>query len=460
MIRRFVLWLDDRLETASFASHAMRKAFPDHWSFMLGEISLYSFIALLATGIFLGFLFDASDAHLTYHGSYAPLVGANVSSAYDSTMRISFETQAGLVIRQMHHWSALLFVAAIVTHMARIFFTGAFRNPREINWIVGLTLLLLALGAGLTGYSLPDDLLSGTGLRITASVAMAIPVIGTWLESLFFGGPFPAPQMVERLFFTHVLLLPALIIGLISLHMAILWRQKHTQFPGSGRTELNVVGSPLWPNYALKSLGLGLAIFAVLAILGGFFQINPIWDYGPYSPSEVASPSQPDWYVGWLEGALRLGPPIEFHLFGHTIPASFVPGVLFPLLAFGVLYLWPFIERSITKDDRVHNLLDHPIEVPWRTASGVAIFALFLIVTLAGSDDVQARVIHVAIERLIVVYRVLGIALPIVAWLVTFQLCRELRARAIQREVGEPSVVEFIRSPNGGFEEKQPTDTA
>jgi ubiquinol-cytochrome c reductase cytochrome b subunit len=457
VIAKLMLWLDDRLGTSSFTSRAFRKAFPDHWSFMLGEIALYSFASLLATGIFLGLLFDASDTHQIYHGPYAPLVGVSVSGAYASTMRISFETQAGLMIRQIHHWSALLFCAAIVTHMARIFFTGAFRKPREINWIIGLTLLLLALGAGFTGYSLPDDLLSGTGLRIAASIAMTIPFVGVWIESLFFGGPFPAPQITGRLVFTHVFLLPSLIVGLIAVHMAILWHQKHTQFRGPERTESNVVGSPLWPNYALKSLGLGFASFAVVVILGGFFQINPIWQYGPYDPSLVASPAQPDWYVGWLDGALRLGLPIAVHIFGHTIPAAFLPGIVFPLVAFTLLYLWPWIERWITKDDRAHNLLDMPRDVPWRTATGAAILAFFLVTTLAASDDVQARLIAIPVETLTRVYQGLGIALPILAWFAVFQLCRELQARAIQRAMKDPRIVEYVRSPEGGFDEQQPT---
>ncbi|MEO6989919.1 MAG: cytochrome bc complex cytochrome b subunit [Candidatus Baltobacteraceae bacterium] len=458
MIARLMLWLDDRLGTSAFASRALRKAFPDHWSFMLGEIALYAFAALLVTGIFLGFLFNDSNVHQIYRGPYAPLDGVSVSGAYASALRISFETQAGLVIRQIHHWAALLFCAAIVTHMSRIFFTGAFRKPRDINWTVGLTLLLLALAAGFTGYSLPDDLLSGTGLRIAASIAMTIPFIGIWIESLFFGGPFPAPQMTGRLFFTHVFLLPGLILGLVALHMAILWHQKHAQFRGAGRTEQNVVGSPLWPNYALKSLGLGFATFAVLAILGGFFQINPIWQYGPYDPAQVASPAQPDWYVGWLDGALRLGLPIDVHVFGHTIPAAFLPGVIFPLVAFTLLYLWPWIERRFTHDAAVHNLLDLPIEVPWRTATGVAFLAVFLVTTLAASDDVQARLMGVPVESLTLAYQVLVVAFPVFCWFLVYQLCREFRSRAVRRGLGERPIVEFVRSAEGGFQEHEPSN--
>ncbi len=455
MIRRSILWLDDRLGIAPFLSKALKKAFPDHWSFMLGEIALYSFLALLATGIYLGLLFDPSSGRTTYSGPYTYLNGTTISRAYASALRISFEVPAGLVIRQIHHWSALIFIAAIVCHMIRIFFTAAFRKPRELNWLIGVTLLLLALAAGFTGYSLPDDLLSGTGLRIAVSVALSIPVIGAWLASLAFGGPFPAPDMESRLFFTHVLLVPAVIMGLIGLHLAIVWRQKHTQFRGPRRTESNVIGSPLWPNYTLKSIALACAVFAVVSFLGGFFQINPIWKYGAYDPALVASPSQPDWYVGWLEGALRLGPAWEIHLFHHLIPSPFIPAVLTPLLLFGLIYLWPFIERAFSKDHASHNVLDYPVEHPWRTSTGVAVLALFVVLTLAGADDVEATFLHVPVEALVTLFRICVFAAPIVAWLITFELCRELRARASTDAFQAPPSIELVRTKHGGSETRK-----
>ncbi|MEO6834581.1 MAG: cytochrome bc complex cytochrome b subunit [Candidatus Tumulicola sp.] len=451
MIERFVLWLDDRLGTAHFIKHALRKAFPDHWSFMLGEINLYCFFVLLATGTFLAFNFDPSPAKLVYQGPYRLLDGMTMSTAYASALHLSFAVNAGLLIRQIHHWAALVFVAGIVTHMSRVFFTGAFRNPRELNWLIGVLLFILAMAEGFTGYSLPDDLLSGIGLRIADSVLLSIPVVGTWGSFLLLGGAFPGPQMGPRLFAAHVFLLPAIIAGTIAVHLAILWRQKHTQFPGPGHTETNVVGSRLFPNYAVKSAALGCGTVAILAALGAFVQINPIWLYGPYVPYLAASPAQPDWYVGWLDGALRVSWPWSIHVFGHLIPSPFFPGLLLPGVLFIILFGWPFIERVITKDRAPHHLLDRPHDVPWRTGVGIALFVLALGLTLAGSDDVQARYLHLPIDVLTIVYRWFCIVAPIVAFFVARAVSKNLRATG---GVQKTPRVRLRRNEQGGFDEE------
>src|SRR5947199_5789841 len=309
MIDAIARWIDQRLGAAHFARRALDKAFPDHWSFLLGEIAMYCFIVLVATGTFLALFFTASPQHVVYRGSYVPLRGVSMSAAYRSVIDLSFDVRMGLLFRQMHHWAALLFLAAIVAHVGRVFFARAFRKPREINWLIGCTLLLLAIANGFTGYSLPDDLLSGTGLRIAYSIVLSVPVVGTWLAFLFFGGEYPAEATLGRLFIVHVFVVPLLIFALLSAHLAIIWRQKHTQFAGPGNTETNVVGSPLWPTYAAKSIAMGAFVTAACALLGGLAQINPVWLYGPYEPAAVTTAAQPDWYVGWLEGALRLAPP-------------------------------------------------------------------------------------------------------------------------------------------------------
>ncbi|MGZ4152011.1 MAG: cytochrome b, partial [Actinomycetota bacterium] len=320
IVRNVIEGLDERLHAASFAKHSLRKVFPDHWAFMLGEIAMYCFLILVLTGTFLTFFYVASAEETTYRGPYTPLHGQQVSAAYNSVMRISFEVRAGLVMRQIHHWAAVVFVGAIALHAIRVFFTGAFRKPRDINWLIGISLVLLATGAGFTGYSLPDDLLSGTGLRIAYSAVLSIPFLGPWIAYLIFGGEFPTHAMLSRLFVFHVFLLPALIAGALGAHLALVWHQKHTQFKGPGRTEDNVVGSSLWPRYTLKSVGLFFVIAGVLSMLGGLFQINPVWFYGPFDPTIPTSPAQPDWYVGWLEGSLRLAPSFEPHIFGWRLP--------------------------------------------------------------------------------------------------------------------------------------------
>ncbi|HEX2025504.1 MAG TPA: cytochrome bc complex cytochrome b subunit, partial [Actinomycetota bacterium] len=412
MVRRMVGWLDDRLEVASFARRSLRKAFPDHWSFMLGEIALYCFLILVLTGVFLTFFFAASGREVTYDGSYEPLRGEQMSAAFESVLRISFDVRAGMVMRQIHHWAALVMVGAIILHVIRVFFTGAFRRPREINWVVGVVLLLLAMGAGFTGYSLPDDLLSGTGLRIAYSVLLSAPLVGTWAAFLVFGGEFPAPEIIGRLHVIHIMIVPALITGVLSLHLAVLWRQKHTQFPGPGRTEHNVVGSPLWPTYAAKGAGLAFVVFGVLALLGGLVQINPVWLYGPFDPSVVSSPAQPDWYLGWLEGALRLFPAWDVEVFGREIPEVFWPGVVLPTVFFGVMLLWPFIERRLTGDRDPHHLLDRPRDAPLRSGIGAGVLTFAIVLTLAGSNDVLGPFFGVPVETVTTVLRALVLLLP------------------------------------------------
>jgi ubiquinol-cytochrome c reductase cytochrome b subunit len=425
--RRLFRWFDERLGAASFARSALNKVFPDNWTFMFGEIAMYCFVILVLTGVYLTFFFVPSAKETIYAGSYAPFRGTPVSEAYSSTLRISFDVRAGLVMRQMHHWAANVFLAAIVVHLMRIFFTGAFRKPREINWIVGMTLFLLALFNGFTGYSLPDDLLSGTGLRIAYSIFLSIPFVGTWLAFLVFGGEFPSHDILSRLFVLHVMIVPGLIIALLSLHLALIWHQKHTQFPSVGRTETNVVGSRLWPSYTMRSVGLLFAIAAVLGVLGGLAQINPVWLYGPFNASAVTSPAQPDWYLGWLEGALRIFPSWEVRAFGHTISNPFFPGVLLPGITFMVLYAWPFLEAAVTKDRTPHSLLDRPRDRPVRTAVGGAALAFFGILFLAGSNDVMARIFDVPVSSVTRTFQILVLVLPVVTGGLVYRLTKAYR---------------------------------
>jgi ubiquinol-cytochrome c reductase cytochrome b subunit len=449
VMRRVALWLDDRLGAASFARRSLRKAFPDHWSFMLGEIALYCFVLLVITGTFLAFFYVASPQAVVYEGPYEPLRGTEMSAAYESVLRLSLEVRAGLVMRQIHHWASLVFLAAIVLHLLRIFFTGAFRRPREINWIVGVTLLLLGLAAGFTGYSLPDDLLSGTGVRIAYSILLSVPLVGTWAAFLAFGGEFPSPELLGRLYAMHIFLIPAAIGGAIAVHLALVWHQKHTQFSAPGRREESVVGSPLWPNYSMKTVGVAFIVFGVLALLGGVFQINPVWIYGPFDPTTVSSPAQPDWYLGWIEGALRLAPNWEIRLFGYRIPEPFFPGVLFPGLFFAGVYLWPFVERRLAGDDREHHLLDRPRDNPVRTGIGVAVLTFATVLTLAGSNDVLGSFFRIPVEDVTRAFRVLVLVLPPVLGWIAYRVVRELR----DREGRTGRYVMLARTSDGGFAE-------
>jgi len=456
IVRRTVKFLDDRLGSSAFIKAALHKVFPDHWSFMLGEICMYVFIVLLGTGTYLAFFFDDSSTPVVYHGPYASLDGRSVPASYASVLNLSFSTHLGLLTRQIHHWAALVFAGAIIFHMMRIFFTGAFRKPREMNWTIGVTLLLLAMAEGFCGYSLPGDLLSGAGLRIAYSVAQSIPVVGTWLAFFFFGGKFPTDVMTQRLYILHVWILPLTLTGLISLHLGMIWRQHHTQFRIPKATEDNVVGSALWPRYTIKSLALFSATIGVLALLGGFFTINPIWIYGPFDGWTVASPAQPDWYVAWLDGALRIGPAFALHVWGHTVPPAFWAGIVVPLILFAGLYAWPEIERAITRDDREHNIDDLPYEKPWRLGLGVAVFTFGTAIGLAGSDDIQAKIFHVDVEVLMYFYRYLAFVAPIIFGLITVGIGYELRAR-LESEAGREHVrrATIRRNAKGGFDEER-----
>jgi len=429
IVPRIARWIDQRLGTAKVVRHALDKVFPDHWSFMLGEIALYCFIILLGTGVFLTFFYDPSSAEVVYTGSHAPLRGVEMTQAYRSAIELSFDVRAGLVMRQAHHWAALLFLAATTAHMFRVWFTGAYRRPREINWIIGLSMMLLAIVNGFLGYSLLDDQLSGSGLRIAYSVVLSIPLIGTWVTSLVFGGEFPGPDLLERFYVLHILIVPAAILGLVTLHLSILVRHKHTHFAGLGASDDNVVGERLWPTYMAKALAMLFITAAVVFLLGGIAQINPIWVFGPFRPADVSTASQPDWYMGWLDGGLRLMPGWEFRAFGFEIPNPFFPAVLMPGLLFGALFLAPFIEARLTGDYREHHLLDRPRDHPARTSIAVASLAFYLVLFGAASSDVLAQRFGLSVNSVIWAGRIAVIAAPLAAAAVTHRLCRELAAQ-------------------------------
>ncbi|MGH8859638.1 MAG: cytochrome bc1 complex cytochrome b subunit, partial [Jatrophihabitantaceae bacterium] len=375
-------FFDERLKLAKPMRTKLNKVFPDHWSFMMGEIALYSFIILLLTGTYLTFFFDPSMAETTYHGRYVPMQGLTMSRAYASTLDITFDVRGGLVIRQIHHWAALLFVAAMLIHMFRVFFTGAFRKPRELNWIIGLNLIMLGIIEGFAGYSLPDDLLSGTGLRIADAIMKSIPVVGSWVSFTVFGGPFPGHLIIARLYIVHVLLIPGILLALIGAHLALVVRQKHTQFPGPGHTEHSVAGERVFPIYAAKAGGFFFIVFAACAALGGFAQINPIWLFGPYEPRAVSSGSQPDWYMMFLDGSTRLFPSWEIRLWGHTLPPIFWPTVALPVILVTLAAIYPFVEAKMTKDTAIHNLLQRPRDVPVRTSLGMMALTFYLVLFL------------------------------------------------------------------------------
>src|SRR5450755_150880 len=452
--------LDDRFRGAKGFRTLFRKIFPDHWTFLLGEIALYSFIILLLTGTFLTFFFQPSMTEVIYHGSYTHLDGARMSEAYASTLNISFDVRGGLLMRQIHHWAADLFVAAILAHMLRIFFTGAYRKPREVNWLIGLAMLTLALLEGLFGYSLPDDLLSGAGLRITEGVMQSIPLVGTYLAFFLFGGAYPGNVIIPRMYIIHVLLIPGILLALITAHLFIMFHQKHTQMPGKGRTERNVVGAPMYPYFMAKTGAFFFFTFAACALAATFAQINPIWLYGPYNPVAISSGSQPDFYMGFLEGSLRMMPPWEWNVAGHTFSFNvFIPALLPLGLIFTAAALWPFLEQWITGDRREHHINDRPRNAPTRTALGMGAITFYGVLWLEGANDILADHLDVPLYTITRIAQVAIFVLPVVAYILTKRICLGLQRKdlhLLQHGV-ETGIIRQL--PNGEYiEETMPVD--
>src|ERR1700737_4905983 len=453
--------IDARYHPSAAVRRQLNKVFPTHWSFLLGEIALYSFIVLFITGVYLTLFFDPSMAEVTYNGVYQPLRGVQMSRAYETTLNISCEVRGGLFVRQIHHWAALMFSAAIMVHLARIFFTGAFRKPREANWVIGSLLLILSMFEGYFGYSLPDDLLSGIGIRAAlSSITMAIPVVGTWMHWALFGGDFPCGGLgyqcsadgvlLPRMYALHILLIPGIILALIGVHLALVWFQKHTQFPGPGRTEKNVVGVRVMPVFAVKSGAFFAMTTGILGLMGGLLQINPIWQLGPYKPSQVSAGSQPDFYMMWTEGLARIWPPWEFYPFGHTIPA--VVGVAVGMgLVFTLLIVYPFLEHKLTGDNAHHNLLQRPRDAPVRTAIGAMAISFYMVLTLAAMNDIIAWKFHISLNATTWIGRIGMVILPPLVYFITYRWCIGLQRsdRAVLEHGVETGIIK--RLPHGAY---------
>lgn len=443
--------VDSRYHLAAGVRRQINKVFPTHWSFLLGELALYSFIVLLLSGVYLTLFFDPSMAHVTYEGAYQPLNGVTMSRAYETALNISFEVRGGLFVRQIHHWAALLFAASIIIHMMRIFFTGAFRRPREANWVIGCFLLLLAMFEGFFGYSLPDDLLSGTGVRAAMSgIVLGIPLIGTWIQWALFNGDFPGDIIIPRLYVLHVLIFPAIILALIGAHLALVWYQKHTQFPGPGRTEKNVVGVRILPVFAAKGGAFFAITFGALALMSGLFQINAIWMIGPYNPAQVSAGSQPDIYMMWTDGFARLMPPWELYLGNYTIPAIFWVVVVIGVI-FGLLFAYPWIEKKLTGDDAHHNLLQRPRDAPVRTAVGAMALSFYIILTVSCMNDVIALKFHISLNATTWMGRIGLLVIPPLVYFIAYRWALSLQRS--DREVLEHGIETGIirRQPVGEY---------
>ena len=445
-------FVDERLHTNSWLQRNLNKVFPDHWSFMLGEIALYSFIVVLISGVYLTLFFHPSMVEVIYDGPYVPLKGVQMSEAYDSTLMISFEVRGGLLMRQIHHWAALFFMVALTIHMFRIFFTGAFRKPREFNWMIGVLLALIGLFAGFTGYSLPDDLLSGTGLRIAEGIVLSVPVVGTWGSFLLFGGEFPGTDFISRIYGIHILVIPGIILGLITAHLMMVWTQKHTQFAGPARKNTNVVGYPLLPMYMAKAGGFFFLIFGIITIIAGLVSINPIWIFGPYTPDQVSAGTQPDWYMGWTDGALRVMPSWELQAFGYTLSLNvLIPAMVLPGLVTTAAMIYPWLEARATGDRREHHILDRPRDNPTRTGLGVMAITFYVLLWIGAGNDIIALGFDLSINNIIWFLRVALFILPPIAYIITKRICLGLQRRDREKLLHGRETGRILRLPHGEF---------
>ncbi|MFB7636305.1 cytochrome bc complex cytochrome b subunit [Streptomyces sp. NPDC056149] len=448
---RIADWADGRLGIYSLAKSNMRKIFPDHWSFMLGEVALYSFIIIILTGVYLTLFFHPSMAEVTYHGSYVPMHGIKMTQAFESTLNISFDVRGGLLIRQIHHWAALVFLAAMMVHMMRVFFTGAFRKPREVNWLFGFLLFVLGMFTGFTGYSLPDDLLSGTGVRFIEGVILAMPLVGSYLQMFIFGGEFPGHDIIPRFFAVHVLLLPGIMLGLLVAHLILVFYHKHTQFPGAGKTNNNVVGMPLLPVYMAKAGGFFFLVFGVISVIAAVASINPVWAIGPYRPDQVSTGAQPDWYMGFAEGLVRVMPGWEWNFWGHTINFGvLIPILIFPLVLVAIA-VYPFIESWVRGDKREHHILDRPRNTPTRTGFGVAWLVAYFVMLIGGGNDLWATHFHLSINAITWFVRIAFFVGPVLAFIATKRICLGLQRRDKDKVLhGRESGI-IKRLPHGEF---------
>ena len=455
---RFTNWaasyVDERMHLSGWVKNYGRKVFPDHWSFMLGEVALYSLIVVLISGTFLTFFFQASMTPVIYEGSYVPLKGIEMSAAMKSVLDISFDVRGGLLVRQIHHWAALLFVASIGLHMLRVFFTGAFRKPRDLNWFTGFILFVLAMAEGFTGYSLPDDLLSGNGLRIIDGMVKGVPIVGTWISYLLFGGEFPGESVVGMFYSLHILLLPAILVALVGWHVLMVFANKHTQFAGPGRTNDNVVGVPVMPVFAAKAGGFFFVVFGIIVLVAANVTINPVWNYGPYDPSPVSAGTQPDWYIGFADGVLRLVPPgWEFVVFGFTVSLNILVPITVLVLFLAAVALYPFLEAWVTGDKRHHNIADRPRNAPFRTAIGAAGVTFYAVLWAAASSDLIATHFKLSIEGVTLALQILLFAGPIIAFLVAHRICIALQKKDREIALHGYESGRIVRMPGGEYVE-------
>ncbi|MFB4319737.1 cytochrome bc complex cytochrome b subunit [Actinomadura sp. 21ATH] len=422
-----------------------RRGGGDHWSFLFAQIALHSFIVLVVTGAFLTFFYDPDMSRTTYDGSYAPLRGIDVSRAYDSTLHLSLEVRGGLLMRQIHHWAALIFIAAICCQLLRMFFTGAFRRPRRLNWLIWVGMLPLAMVAGVTGTVLPDDMLSGGSISLIQGITQSIPFIGTDLTGLLFGDDVPGDDIIPRMYWAHILVIPVVIAALFPLRRMLIKRVGHSRFRNA---------APAGRDGRLRSAALLLYTCGVLALLGTLVQVNPIWLFGPYEPGAITAGAVPGWYMGFLDGAIRIMPGWEITVAGHPITfAVLVPALIVPGAFFTALAAYPWVEERITGGRCLHHVLDRPRDHAFRTGVGAAGIAFYGLLWAAAANDQIADTFHLSLFAVSVFFRVAVLAGPVLAFMITRWLCLGLAAREREEAEHGYETGRIVMSAEGAFSE-------
>ncbi|MEU4392990.1 cytochrome b N-terminal domain-containing protein [Kribbella sp. NPDC023855] len=438
-------------------SNLRARVFPDHWSLLFGQIAFYSFIMIVLSGVVLTAYYEPSVDAVVYDGPYTPLRGVEMSRALDSTMAISFEVRGGLLMRQLHHWSTLIMMAAITLHLLRLFFTAGFRRPRRLNWLVVFGLLVVMLGAALTGTSLPDDMASGTSLAVLDGVLQATPLVGPEISALLFGGEFPG-NVIAWFYPLHVIVLPLVLVILFAVGAVLALRQKPAQYAGPGRTESNVVGRSATVA-AVKSVGLFCFVAGVSILMAATATINPVWLYGPADPANASAGVGPAWYLAFLDGALRLAPGWEFVLWGRTFSLAILLPVAACTLFLGLVAVYPFLEERVTRDRRDHHLLERPRKNPTRTGIGVAGITFYGTLWAAAGADTMAILFNLSVNALLHVFQVVLIVGPPIALFVTRRICIGLQERATEIALHGIETGQVLRLPDGGYvEQHRPVD--
>lgn len=421
--------LDERLRIRGPTRTAVRKVFPHHWSFLLGEVALFSFVLLVASGVFLAMFYAPSVDPVTYTGSSALYQDQELPAAFASIVRTSHDVPGGIFVRRVHRGAAYLLVAGIAAHLLRIVLTGAFRRPREANYLVGVALLAVTLGLAGTGQSLPYDVVEGAALRIAYSLLLAIPFVGEQVAFWVFGGDFFG-DAIPRLFVLHILILPGIFVSLLTVHLFLVVRQRHTQFP---RADVDgqrlVAGTPAWPSQFATSVALLLAMSSALAAFSVLVPWSDVSLHGPAQAGYVVNAAHPDVWLLWIEGALVLYPPWEWYPApGVIISGPFLAGVVLPCALFAALAAYPLIDRRIAPVHGDVHVLQHPTDVPLRAGLVVGLASLLIVLTLGGMSDLVARALEIPVERVIVFFRAAVFVVPVAAGAATVRLYRSRSA--------------------------------